>query len=68
MKNSQRFEDYIEYLRENVSNLVEYREMTGTVDPNALQIKEDLFNEDPFIVFSASIAATLLLADRSIYH
>lgn len=68
MIDQQRFEDYIEYLRENVSTLVEYREMTGTVDPNVLQIKEDLFNEDPFVVFSASIAATILLADKSIYH
>lgn len=64
----QKFEEYIEYLRENLVNLVQYREKTGTLDPGVLQVKEDLFNEDPFVVFSASIAATLLLSDKSIYH
>jgi hypothetical protein len=65
---SDRFAEYIEYLRENITNLVEYRERTGTRDPGVTQIKEDLFDEDPFVVFSASIAATLVLADKSIYH
>lgn len=65
---AQRFEDYIKYLRENLTTLVEYRERTGTLDLGVLQIKEDLFNEDPFVVFSASIAATFVLADKSIYH
>lgn len=68
MENAQKFEEYIEYLRENLVNLVQYREKTGTLDIGVLQVKEDLFNEDPFVVFSASIAATLLLADKSIYH
>lgn len=63
-----KFEEYIKYLRENFVNLVEYRERTGTLEPNVLQIKEALFNDDPFIVFSASLAATVVLADKSIYH
>jgi len=64
----QRFEDYIKHLRENFTNLVEYREITGTAEPTMRQVKEALFNDDPFIVFSASIAATVILADKSIYH
>jgi hypothetical protein len=63
-----RFEEYIKYLRESFVNLVEYRERTGTLEPNVVQIKEALFNEDPFIVFSASVAATVVLADKLIYH
>jgi hypothetical protein len=63
-----RFEEYIKYLRENFVNLVEYRERTGTLEPNVVQIKEALFNDDPFVVFSASLAATVVLADKSIYH
>jgi hypothetical protein len=63
-----RFEDYIQYLRENLANLVQYRERTGTLEPTVLQVKEALFNDDPFIVFNASLAATAVLADRSIYH
>lgn len=62
------FEDYIQYLRENFTNLVEYRERTGTLEPGVRKIKEALFNEDPFIVFSASLAATIVMADKSIYH
>jgi len=65
---SYRFEEYIKHLRENFVNLVEYRERTGTLDQNVVQIKEALFNADPFIVFSASLAATVVLADKSIYH
>lgn len=68
MITSHRFGEYIEFLRENLSNLVEYRERTGTLDLNVLQVKEDLFDDDPFVVFTASLAATVLLADKSIYH
>lgn len=68
MITSHRFGDYIEYLRENLVNLVEYRERTGTLDSNVLQVKEDLFDDDPFVVFTASIAATVILADKTLYH
>lgn len=63
-----KFGDYIEFLRENFGNLVEYRELTGQVEPKLSQIKEDLFNEDPFVVFGASIIATAEFADLNIYH
>ncbi|MBP6104323.1 MAG: hypothetical protein KBD23_02010 [Gammaproteobacteria bacterium] len=62
------FEEYIGYLRENIANLAEYRERTGTVDLSVLHVQEALSNEDPFVVFNASLAATAVLADRSIYH
>lgn len=68
METTHKFEEYIEYLKDSLINLVQYREKTGTLDLGVLQVKEDLFHEDPFIVFSASIAASLLLSDRSIYH
>ena len=63
-----KFEEYISFLRENFVNLVEYRERTGTLEPNVIFIKEALFNDDPFVVFSASLAASVVLADKSIYH
>lgn len=63
-----RFEEYIKDLRENFVNLVEYRERTGTLEPSVLHVKDALFNEDPFVVFSASLAATVILADKSLYH
>jgi len=63
-----KFEEYIKYLRENFVNLVEYRERTGTLESNVMHIKEALFNDDPFVVFNASLAATVVLADKSIYH
>ncbi len=68
MDTAYRFEEYIKYLRENFINLVEYRERTGTLEPNVLQIKEALFNDDPFVVFSASLAATVVMSDKSLYH
>lgn len=66
--NTHKFEDYIKYLRDNFVNLVEYRERTGTLDLNVLEIKEALFNEDPFIVFSATLAATVIMSDKTLYH
>jgi hypothetical protein len=68
MITSHKFAEYIEFLRETIVNLAEYRERTGTIDANVLQVKDDLFDEDPFVVFTASIAATVILADKSIYH
>jgi len=68
MTAQQPFDEYIEYLRENLSNLVEYRERTGIVDPCLIEVKDALFNEDPFIVFGATVAATVFLSDKSIYH
>jgi hypothetical protein len=63
------FQEYINFLRENFVNLVEYRELTtGTVEPKLIQAKEDLFNDDPFIVFGASLIATVAFADKNLYH
>jgi hypothetical protein len=66
-----RFDEYIEYLKESFVDLVEYRERTGTLEanPKIVDIKEALFNKDPFIVFSASVAATVVLAtDSTLFH
>ncbi len=68
MNNSCRFEDYIVYLRDNINNLIEYREGTGTLDPHLLQIRSDLFNQDPFVVLSATLAATRQLSNKTLYH
>lgn len=62
------FQDYIKFLRENFANLVEYREITGIVEPKLIQAKQDLFDADPFIVFGASLVATIAFADKSLYH
>lgn len=66
--NSCRFEDYIGFLRENISNLIEYREATGTLEPNLLKIRNDLFNQDPFVVIGASVQATKAFAAENLYH
>ena len=68
MDNRKQFGDYIEFLRENFGNLVEYRELTGQSEPTLSKVKEDLFNEDPFVVYGASLAATTEFADINIYH
>jgi len=63
-----RFQDYINFLRENFANLVEYREITGTIEPKLIQAKQDLFDDDPFVVFGASLIATIAFADKTLYH
>lgn len=66
--NLKKYSDYIVFLRENFGNLVEYRELTGQIQPKLSKVNEDLFNEDPFIVYGASLIATAEFADLDIYH
>ncbi len=66
--NSCRFEDYIGFLRDNINNLIEYREATGTLEPNLLKIRNDLFNQDPFVVIGASVQATKAFSAENLYH
>lgn len=66
--NSCRFEEYIGFLRDNISNLIEYREATGTLEPDLLKIRNDLFNQDPFVVIGASVQATKAFAAENLYH
>ena len=68
MITSKNFDEYIAFLRENFNNVIEYKERTGTLEPSVLQIGDDLFDEDPFVVFSASIAAAAVLYDQALYH
>jgi len=68
MITSRNFDEYIEFLRENFGNIIEYRERTGTLKPGVAEIGTDLFDDDPFVVFSASIAAAAVLYDESLYH
>lgn len=70
MKNmkSKSFEEYIKFLRENFGNLIEYKELTGNPKFDLNQIEKDLFNEDPFVVFGASLIATAEFSDNKIYH
>jgi len=63
-----RFGDYIDFLRDNIGNLIQYRECTGTLDQRLLQIKSDLFNPDPFVVIGASVQATKAFAEENLYH
>lgn len=68
LNNSKKFEEYVKFLRDNIENLVEYRELTGTSEPNLIKVKEDLFDEDPFVVFGATLLATAAFSDKSLYH
>lgn len=63
-----KFDEYIDFLRENFANVIEYKERTGTLEPGVMQIGCDLFDKDPFVVFTASIAAAAVLYDKTLYH
>ena len=62
------FKEYIKFLRENLGNLIEYKECIGIYEPDLSQVNDDLFNKDPFVVFLASVKATKIFADKKIYH
>jgi hypothetical protein len=60
--------NHIEFLRNNFSYLVDYKAQTGQLHPIFQLIQQDLFDEDPFVVYGASLMATLAFADRNLYH
>lgn len=63
-----RFGDYIDFLRDNIGNLIQYKERTGNLDPRLLQIQDGLFDSDPFVVIGASVQATKAFAEANLYH
>ncbi len=62
------FGDYIKFLRENFSNVIKYKENSGSFEPSLTQVNEDLFDQDPFVVYGASVIATAVFADDTLYH
>ena len=68
------FNEYVDYvnhlelLKDNFSNLVEYKTKTGQSHPIFNLIQQDLNNEDPFVVYGASLVAALAFADHNLYH
>ncbi len=60
--------NHIEFLRNNFSYLVDYKTQIGQLHPIFKMIQKDLFDKDPFIVYSASLIATLAFADQNLYH
>jgi len=62
------FADYLTFLRESMHNLEEYWQKIGHSNPHIKDIRAGLQHTDPFVLYKASIAATLLLEERSIYH
>ena len=68
MHNEKTFNEYLSFLRETVAHLSDYWAQTGNHHFNIDNIQKDLNDTDPFVLYSASIAATVLLADHIIYH
>ncbi|MEI8296369.1 MAG: hypothetical protein WCG04_07640 [Alphaproteobacteria bacterium] len=66
--NEQTFNDYLAFLRESLGLLSSYWQIIGHEDPHIHQICRGLEHPDPFVMYHASIAATVLLNDKSIYH
>lgn len=62
------FNEYLTFLRDSIKNLSEYWQKIGHSNPYIKDISLGLNHKDPFIIYKASIAATLLLEDQSIYH
>jgi len=68
MKNLGTFNEYLSFLRESMHGLASYWQAIGHRNPHIKDICVGLNHKDPFITYKASIAATLLLSDQSIYH
>lgn len=68
MNENPSFNEYLSQLRESLDCLAIYWEHIGYECPHIDHIASGLKNADPFVLYNASIAATLLLSDESIYH
>ena len=64
----QSFNEYLYFLRESMDNLSDYWHKVGHFNPHIKGIRKALHHNDPFIIYKASIAATIMLAEKSIYH
>lgn len=68
LRHSKSFNDYIVFLKDAISILSEYWDKIGRRHPYIKDIQDGLNHSDPFIIYKACIAASLLLEDRRIYH
>ncbi len=68
MNKEKSFNEYLIFLRESIDNLAKYWQIIGHDNPYIKDINAGLNHVDPFIIYKASIAASMLLEDRSIYH
>lgn len=69
MTNTQQsFGDYLVFLRESIKNLSDYWQLIGRKNRHIEDIRAGLNHKDPFIIYKATMAATALLEDKSIYH
>lgn len=62
------FNDYLDFLKDSVTSLATYWDVIGHQHPYIEDIQKGLSHDDPFVLYKASIAATLLLEDQKIYH
>lgn len=64
----QSFNEYMDFLKDMLSMLSKYWTATGRYHPYLKDIQVGLEHADPFIMHKASIAASMLIEDRKIYH
>ena len=67
-KSHQSFNEHIDFLKDMLNMLSKYWSATGRYHPYLKDIQVGLEHADPFIIHKASIAASLLIEDRKIYH
>ena len=68
IEKQQSFNDYLYFLRESMDNLSDYWHKVGHFNPYIKDIRKALHHVDPFVMYRASIAATAMLSEKSIYH
>jgi len=68
MNSTLSFGEYLVFLKDSIRNLSEYWQKIGHNHPHIKDINVGLHHADPFILYRASIAASLLLEDQLIYH
>ena len=64
---NRKFSDYVDFLRSNINNLIDYKKLAGQYDPKLIKIRDLLFTTDPFKLLDATLAASEQF-NKSLYH
>lgn len=62
------FIEYIEKLKDDLTDIIIYLENSGKIDELMYQTLEELDDKDPFVKVNASITAQVLVTKNKVLH
>ena len=66
--NEMNYSEHINFLKDSLGHMTEFASHLGLNPRRLRRILKDLSHQDPFVVYQASIAAAILLDEKTQYH